>query len=671
MHLPRLTFGLFFALTFFLQLGCCEQANSQDFRGQRPLSQGVTEPLQCSYVGRPSDPCKIQIHGPDTFIKKANQLDPTREYFGFGRAGLTIDWGDGTSWPKRREVIATSNDPDSITTHTYTVPGSYTVKARMFHPGPTDGAVVDWQGECTVVVEKGVDRGMPKVELKSPTRNDVYSYQEFPSIKFLLQTDRSVNLHFQLLDSNDKVVGADILKTISYNAAEQQYTMRPRSFKEYEKSLLSGNRKFKVKLTVADDAENEYSTFQSEPFTMTNVYKSNNLKLLPLGADMNSLKTTVSYSTFHSQDSSYILDWGDGSPPTQQVNPRPERGARLNGKELVFSHTYPKRGKYTVTMRSNDGRVFEDLSTVPYVEELVVTVPSVAANVDTKANKGKHKENSKSDKLTLLDAFDKPKRSSGLDGILRSLNVLAISFSIEPHQFGYSEYSVVAPFNGYGSTGDPIEITPYRSYRQFTGGPNFESMFALDSTGALFKIDMADKSSVEVSMRNITFVDALQNKTNYPPKLRFSSIAYDGKRNRLLMLGTYRFQKNMLFSYNPSEQTLSELPDFASSDAKALCYDRVNDRMYVIVPDGPEPCIRSLEPDGKLIATCSLRTPIETSADRHQHGLQVFISGDKLIVFAPHIGDPQSPAAKPSQVYVYDIRSGELNFKGRQRGVMI
>ncbi len=363
--LPVLVIPFFMsALLFFMTESAIE---AQSIAGRRQIQNEALQLIKST----DSLPCTVEIVGPAVFVSKANSLDPKR-YYGWG-PGLRIDWGDGCSWPQRGSKV--SEAESSVSRHRYTVPGTYKIRAFLYHHGPNDGSVTDWYAEAVVEVSGGNIENLPlSLEILSPGKNEVYGFQEFPVIKWRLQTNKSVNILFQMLDLQNNLIGMDELKNISFNSEEQEKRLSLRAFAELEKSLSRGNHKFKIRMIVSDQSGNQILSKESKAFTMTDEFKSNNLKAFIIEPEGRPLEASVSYMSYHVDDLSYILDWGDGSPPVQALKPLPLKGSMLKAKQLVFRHKYAKPGRYQVKIRSNDGRIFTDLEKIPYYEAVYLEV---------------------------------------------------------------------------------------------------------------------------------------------------------------------------------------------------------------------------------------------------------------------------------------------------------
>ncbi len=81
-------------------------------------------------------PLTVHVIGPPQLISLPIKV--AQRWVG---CGFDIDWGDNTE---------ASDDCASNLVHTYTIGGTITVKARVWHPGPDDGPITDWGGVADI-----------------------------------------------------------------------------------------------------------------------------------------------------------------------------------------------------------------------------------------------------------------------------------------------------------------------------------------------------------------------------------------------------------------------------------------------------------------------------------------------------------------------------------------
>ena len=66
--------------------------------------------------------------------------------------GYDVFWGDGPE--SRSPEVRMGSDCAEGFRHTYREPGSYALKARIWHPGPDDATKVDWSETQIITVSR-------------------------------------------------------------------------------------------------------------------------------------------------------------------------------------------------------------------------------------------------------------------------------------------------------------------------------------------------------------------------------------------------------------------------------------------------------------------------------------------------------------------------------------
>lgn len=109
----------FFILALTLAQTSCadENLSVSTLSGQAPLTVTITGPSRLT-----------QKHEPDGF--------------GLG-CGYILDWGDQSKSSLCQPEL----------THIYRTPGTYIIKANIYHLSPTDASVVDWADEQVITVK--------------------------------------------------------------------------------------------------------------------------------------------------------------------------------------------------------------------------------------------------------------------------------------------------------------------------------------------------------------------------------------------------------------------------------------------------------------------------------------------------------------------------------------
>lgn len=124
------------------------------FAGGKPPSPSA------SLTATPSSgraPLTVELRAPKEVMEKMDGCVYSVGWFGASGKGLDVDWGDGTVTPESEsaESLRGQSCAVAVRTHTYKTPGTYKVKVHSWHPGPTDGAITDWEGTTVVSVGGG------------------------------------------------------------------------------------------------------------------------------------------------------------------------------------------------------------------------------------------------------------------------------------------------------------------------------------------------------------------------------------------------------------------------------------------------------------------------------------------------------------------------------------
>ena len=317
-------------------------------------------PLQLTQTAGPA-PLNVRITGPDVLITKVRNWNGRMS---IGGAGFSIDWGDGPRQTPMTFERGTSNNED-LFSHTYSVPGTYTINATTYRPGPNDGPIYNWKSAVSVTVG-GDSEKKTTLQLLAPLGGETFNYQEFPTVRWSMSTDRRVNLYLQLVCEN-KVVAQDVVKGIAHNNPNSERSFSPPTFSEYENALKNGKTKFRMVLQMKDENGKTILARSSREFTMTNRYvpSMGGLHRGPVGADP--LSVTLNYEVNHPSCFSYNLNWGDGSVDAEQ---KYDGHALLKMTNKVFKHRYKKPGVYNVVLRSTNLDPHEKLKDIVPIESI-------------------------------------------------------------------------------------------------------------------------------------------------------------------------------------------------------------------------------------------------------------------------------------------------------------
>ena len=286
-------------------------------------------------------PLSVEVTGPELVVDKGE--GQPRVWHG---CGFSIDWGDGSRLGP--------NCADRLH-HTYAVPGSYQVKARLWYPGPTDAPITTWKGTAEVEV---LGRA-PKlsIELDFPLGGETFLYQHMPEIKWDLVSDKKNDLFIELVAEDGTIVASKTIEGVAYTGKGAS-RISPNSYDSYIAKIASGNTNFFARISVPGT---EVSS-QSRLFTMNGIYqryKGNGPSHMAGTAPL-----SVVFEQLVSQEVclSYRMDWGDDTGAILVRGPKEDcRGRVPASRKLSFEHTYDKPGTYEITWKSNDHYGFQAL----------------------------------------------------------------------------------------------------------------------------------------------------------------------------------------------------------------------------------------------------------------------------------------------------------------------
>ncbi|HYE23365.1 MAG TPA: hypothetical protein VEA92_02875 [Candidatus Paceibacterota bacterium] len=95
----------------------------------------------------------VTITGPAPVLEKIDSCVISVGWFGPGGNGLSVEWGDGTTEPLFEAESEGESCSQSVKTHTYKEPGAYTIIVTLWHPGPADEPITDWEDSVVVTVD--------------------------------------------------------------------------------------------------------------------------------------------------------------------------------------------------------------------------------------------------------------------------------------------------------------------------------------------------------------------------------------------------------------------------------------------------------------------------------------------------------------------------------------
>ena len=85
-------------------------------------------------------PFTVKIVGPLKLVEKGR--GEARPWTG---CGFSVDWGDKSSHPETKDCT-------SWLTHTYNSSGNFKISAKIYHLGPADESITDWNGTKSITI---------------------------------------------------------------------------------------------------------------------------------------------------------------------------------------------------------------------------------------------------------------------------------------------------------------------------------------------------------------------------------------------------------------------------------------------------------------------------------------------------------------------------------------
>jgi len=104
-----------------------------------PLSIRPSSDLQLSATNGVI-PFTVRIVGPLKLVEKG--VGEAQPWTG---CGFSVDWGDKTSYPETKDCA-------SWLTHTYNSSGNFRISAKIYHLGPVDESITDWNGTKSITI---------------------------------------------------------------------------------------------------------------------------------------------------------------------------------------------------------------------------------------------------------------------------------------------------------------------------------------------------------------------------------------------------------------------------------------------------------------------------------------------------------------------------------------
>ncbi len=315
-------------------------------------------------------PLVVSLTAPDEVMRKMENCTYSIGWFGSSGNGLSVDWGDGKSEPNPNSNEGNNGKSctEVVKKHIYTAPGKYTIKVTSWHPGPTDGAVIDWIGKTNVEVTVK-DNITSSIEILSPSDGETYFYQSDPVITWKVIAGKKLSLVSELLDKNDNVIVSEKKDNIAFSGeGSTRFILRGRT---YDNFLKNGDIETTTRVRLFDNntivAEN-----RSKVFTLSarHVDSINEKLIISSVSSTSPFSVKASFSYFNAICVSSVLDWGDGSPLVENIK-QVQKSCPLDDETKTFEHVYQKIGKYKIILKTNEFD-FDDVKlVVPYYSKTI------------------------------------------------------------------------------------------------------------------------------------------------------------------------------------------------------------------------------------------------------------------------------------------------------------
>jgi len=306
-------------------------------------------------------PLTVTLLTPKEVKKKMEECKYSLGWFGTSGNGLNVDWGDGVYSPDSKKPVSehgVKSCTKEVMKHTYTVPGTYTIEVRSWHPGPTDAPVIDWIGEVTVNVLSANTQGArsaTSIKLLSPSAGDMYSYQKYPNVKWNVHPSKNSQIRLSLVSKGGAVIKEQVIDNVSYIGVGEASLRAVND--AYDNELLSGESQFKVVAKLMD-GEIVLASDESSWFTMTAEQKFRGIRnqfILNQEKVVVPFNIVAKYNANHPDALNYKLDWGDSTAPSVSETHFNVQSSLLDSQLInLGTHTYKKPGVYFLKLKVAD-----------------------------------------------------------------------------------------------------------------------------------------------------------------------------------------------------------------------------------------------------------------------------------------------------------------------------
>lgn len=337
-------------------------------------------------------PLTVCITGPKPLTDKIKECTFGQGFYGWSGNGIGLDWGDNN--PNFYDDVQKHQGKSCahLRCHTYPFPGTYDVKHQLWHPGPTDAPITDWEGTAQVVVSGQAPAAYLKIT--SPTTPVNLAFEKPAKLELRLLTGQPVDMVVQTLSADGKILNEEVKPKLTFAG---NMTFSETYDPELEKTLkenYAGAYKLRVILRKGEEilASAESPTFTKgnqvgEVLHPTTDLQCPSMKSIadatfdttnaPVGMGPTCLeyfkhlgrpprevafgqdKSVGQYGVRiiqpgqHKDCYFYKVNWGDATAEEEGKKLQDQCG--LDGWFLELKHAYEKPGTYTIKLHFSEG----------------------------------------------------------------------------------------------------------------------------------------------------------------------------------------------------------------------------------------------------------------------------------------------------------------------------
>jgi hypothetical protein len=322
-------------------------------------------------------PATVTVVAPWELLARIDLVASRREAcelrLGFMYEGFIVHWGDDDMAGTRIEpLIPDADGCQDWRKHQYTVPGTYRIRAGLYHLGPDDAPVGDWGAETTVTISG--DRRPLDFAFVETDHPEPYLYGDRITVVWNLTTDGPSYLQLDLVGENGVTLTTRSFAGLSYigKGKVELFLQGP----EYEQLIKDGMGRARIRATIRSDS-GALVVRETDPLLLSSEYVSSGDDYAPRAYLVSDTPHAVMIDHFSltPKCQGYLIDWGDGSPPLRVV-PEQQNDCGSRDERIKNMHVYPAAGTYRITLRTNElhhlWMLPEDR---PFYEAVTITIP--------------------------------------------------------------------------------------------------------------------------------------------------------------------------------------------------------------------------------------------------------------------------------------------------------